>query len=280
MKTKTFQNHVIIVTGASSGIGKALSLQLADEGARLSLAARNSERLDALVRECQNRGGSAIAIPTDVSNEQNCQALIDQTIQHFGRIDMLVNNAGISVVGEFAELPNLELFKRVMEVNFTGLVQCTYYALQYLKDSCGRVVNVSSLGGKFAIPYNTSYIASKHAITGFSDSLRMELSKSGVSVTVIFPYWVVTEFHERLLDKDGKPRGAAGRAIYTEKMMTAEECAKIIIKAAKQRKREVLMWPGPISSWLKVIAPGLLDQVVMDKVFRPIVERANQSDRQ
>lgn len=280
MKTKTFQNHVIIVTGASSGIGKALSLQLADEGARLSLAARNTERLDALVRECQNRGGSAIAIPTDVSNEQNCQALIDQTIQHFGRIDMLVNNAGISVVGEFAELPNLELFKRVMEVNFTGLVQCTYYALPYLKDSCGRVVNVSSLGGKFAIPYNTSYIASKHAVTGFSDSLRMELSKSGVSVTVIFPYWVVTEFHERLLDEDGKPRGTAGRAIYTEKMMTAEECAKIIIKAAEQRKREVLMWPGPISSWLKVIAPGLLDKVVMDKVFRPIVERANQSDRQ
>jgi len=280
MKTKTFQNHVIIITGASSGIGKALSLQLADESANLSLAARNTERLDALVRECQNRGGSAIAIPTDVSNEQNCQTLIDQTIQHFGRIDMLVNNAGFNVVGEFAELPNLDLFKRVMEVNFTGLVQCTYYALPYLKDTCGRVVNVSSLGGRFAIPYNTSYIASKHAVTGFSDSLRMELGKSGVSVTVIFPYWVVTEFHERLLDKDGKPRGKEGRAIYTEKMMTAEECAKIIIKAAKQRKREVLMWPGPISSWLKVIAPGLLDKVVMDKVFRPIVERANQGDRQ
>lgn len=280
MKTKTFQNYVIIVTGASSGIGKALSLQLADEGARLSLAARNAERLDALVRECQNRGGSAIAIPTDVSDEQNCQALIDQTVQHVGRIDMLVNNAGMSVVGEFAELPNLELFNRVMEVNFSGLVQCTYYAPPYLKDSGGRVVNVSSLGGKFAIPYNTSYIASKHAVAGFSDSLRMELSKSGVSVTVIFPYWVVTEFHERLLDKDGKPRGRAGRAIYTEKMMTAEGCAKIIIKAAKQRKREVLMGPGPISSWLKVIAPGLLDQVVMDKVFRPIVERANQVDRQ
>lgn len=167
-----------------------------------------------------------------------------------------------------------------MEVNFTGLVQCTYYALPYLKDTYGRVVNVSSLGGRFAIPYNTSYIASKHAVTGFSDSLRMELGKSGVSVTVIFPYWVVTEFHERLLDKDGKPRGKEGRAIYTEKMMTAEECAKIIMKAAKQRKREVLMWPGPISSWLKVIAPGLLDKIVMDKVFRPIVERANQGDRQ
>ena len=236
MKITTFQNNVIIVTGASSGIGKALSLQLADEGARLSLAARNPERLNELVKECQNRGGSAIAISTDVSNEQNCQALIDQTIKHFGRIDMLINNAGFSAIGEFAELPNLDIFRQVMDVNFTGLVQCTYYALPYLKDSCGRVVNVSSLGGKFAIPYNTSYIASKHAVTGFSDSLRMELSKNGVSVTVIFPYWVVTEFHERLLDRDGKPRGAAGRAIYTEKMMTAEECAKIIIKVAKGRK--------------------------------------------
>jgi short-subunit dehydrogenase len=279
VKTKTFRNHVIIVTGASSGIGKALSLQLANEGASLSLAARDTERLDALVKECHNRGGSAIAIPTDVSDEQNCQTLIEQTIRHFGRIDMLVNNAGFSVAAEFAGLPNLELFKRVMAVNFTGQVQCTYYALPYLKDTGGRVVNVSSLGGKFTIPYNTSYIASKHAVTGFSDSLRMELSKSGVSVTVIFPYWVVTEFHERLLDKDGKPRGQAGRAMYTEKMMTADECAEIIIKAAKQRKREVLMWPGPVASWLKVIAPGLLDRIVMDKVFRPIVERAKQGDR-
>lgn len=280
MKTTTFQNHVVIVTGASSGIGKALSLQLAEEGASLSLAARNAERLDELVKECSNRGGSAIAVPTDVAKQKDCQELIEQTMRQFGRIDMLINNAGFSLTGEFDGLPDLELFNQVMHVNFNGLVQSTYYSLKHLKNTRGRIVNISSLGGKFAIPYNTSYIASKHAVTGFSDSLRMELSQSGVSVTVIYPYWVVTEFHERLLDKDGKPRGKAGRAIYTEKMMTAEECAKIILKAAKQRKREVIMWPGPISSWMKLLAPGLLDKIAVEKVLRPVVERVNRINKQ
>jgi short-subunit dehydrogenase len=196
MKKITYKNRVVIVTGASSGIGKALSIQLASEGASLSLAARNTERLNSLVEECQERGGSAIAIPTDVTDQQQCQSLIEQTFRQYGQIDMLVNIAGISVASKFEELPNLELFNQVVDVNFNGLVQCTYYALPYLKVSSGRIVNISSLGGKLAIPYNTSYIASKFAVTGFSDSLRMELGNRGVSVTVIFPYWVVTEFHE------------------------------------------------------------------------------------
>ena len=280
MKTNSFKEYVVVVTGASSGIGKALSLQLADEGAFLSLAARDSKRLDSLVGECQKRGGSAIAVPTDVADEGQCQNLIEQTIQKFGRIDMLVNNAGFSVASKFDELSSLELHKRVMDVNFNGIVHCTYYALPHLRASCGRVVNVCSLGGKFAIPYNTSYIASKYAVTGFSDSLRMELRKSGVSVTVIFPYWVITEFHERLLDKNGRPRGKKGRAIYTEKMMTAEQCAQIIIDAAKKRKREVVMWPGPLVCWMKLIAPRLLDKVIVDKMFRPIVEKSTRIDRQ
>ena len=272
-KTNTFKNQVVVVTGASSGIGKALSFQLANEGAILSLAARNTKQLDIVATECQARGGTAMVIPTDVSDKYDCQALIEQTVKQFGRLDMLVNNAGFGMVGEFAGLPNLEHFKQVMDVNFYGLVYCIYFALPHLKETFGRIINVSSLGGRLALPYNTAYIASKYAVTGFSDSLRMELDGSGVSVTSIFPYWVVTEFHERNLDQDGNPRGEKGRSLYTEKMMTAEECALIIIKAARQRKREVLMRPGPISMWLKLIAPSLLDKIVMDKILRPIVER-------
>lgn len=279
MKTTTFKNQVVIVTGASSGIGKALSLQLASEGAFLSLAARNADRLERLVEECQELGGEAIAVPTDVAQEEQCQGLIEETVRQFGRIDMLVNNAGFSLVGKFDELPSLELFQRVMSVNFNGIVQCTYYALPYLKDTCGRVVNVASLGGKLAIPYNTTYISSKFAVTGFSDSLRMELQKVQVSVTVIYPYWVVTEFHERLLDKNGQVRGPEGRAIYTKKTMSAEQCANIIIKAAKQRKREVVMRPGTIASWLKLIAPNVLDKIIVEKIFKPIAERSKQGDK-
>jgi short-subunit dehydrogenase len=274
METTSFKNQVVIVTGASSGIGKALCMQLAQEGACLALAARDAERLDRLAEECHLMGGSAIAAPTDVAEEGQCRELIEKTVSQFGRIDMLVNNAGFSLAGKFDELPNLDLFKKVMEVNFTGMVQCTYYALPCLKDTHGRIVNVSSLGGKFAVPYNTSYVASKFAVTGFSDSLRMELKRSDVSVTVIFPFWVVTEFHERLLDKDGRPRGKEGRAAYTSNMMTADECAARILRAARLRKREVLMWPGPISGWLKLIAPNLLDKIIVERIFRPVAERS------
>ncbi len=279
MKTSSFQNHVVIVTGASSGIGKALALQLSTEGACLSLAARNPERLGKLAQECNELGAQAIPVPTDVADQEQCQRLIEATVQQFGRIDMLVNNAGFSLVGKFEQLPDLELFQQVMAVNFNGVVQCTYYALPYLIDTGGRIVNVSSLGGKLAIPYNTSYIASKFAVTGFSDSLRMELRNEGVSVTVIYPYWVVTEFHERMLDKNGQARGPGGRAIYTEKMMTAEQCADIIIKAAKGRKREVVMGPGTIATWLKLIAPGLMDRIIIDRFFKPMVERSTQGEK-
>jgi short-subunit dehydrogenase len=278
MTTDTFREKTVIVTGASSGIGKALTLQLADEGAWLALAAREVQRLDAMVLECQQRGGKAIAIPTDVADESQCCTLIQRTQETYGRIDMLVNNAGMAVVSKLEDLPDLHQFKQVMDVNFYGMVYCTYYALPYIKEAGGRIVNVSSLGGVMAIPFNTSYIASKFAVNGFSDSLRMELTQAGVSVTVICPYWVVTEFHERYLDKNGKPKGPAGRAIYTNKTMTSNRCAQIILKAARRRKREVLMGPGRMVVWLKLIAPNLADKMVIEAFLRPAAKRISDDD--
>jgi len=278
MTTDTFREKTVVVTGASSGIGKALTLQLADEGAWLALAAREVQRLDALVLECQQRGGKAIAIPTDVADESQCCTLIQRTRETYGRIDMLVNNAGMAVVSKLEDLPDLHHFKQVMDVNFYGMVYCTYYALPYIKEASGRIVNVSSLGGVMAIPFNTSYIASKFAVNGFSDSLRMELTKAGVSVTVICPYWVVTEFHERYLDRNGKPKGPSGRGIYTDKTMTANRCAQIILKAARRRKREVLMGPGRMGVWLKLIAPNLVDKMVVEAVLRPAAKRVSDDD--
>ena len=278
MTTNTFREKTVVVTGASSGIGKALTLQLADEGAWLALAAREVQRLNALVLECQQRGGKAIAIPTDVADESQCCTLIQRTRETYGRIDMLVNNAGMAVVSKLEDLPDLHHFKQVMDVNFYGMVYCTYYALPYIKEASGRIVNVSSLGGVMAIPFNTSYIASKFAVNGFSDSLRMELTKAGVSVTVICPYWVVTEFHERYLDRNGKPKGPSGRGIYTDKTMTANRCAEIILKAARRRKREVLMGPGRMGVWLKLIAPNLVDKMVVEAVLRPAAKRVSEDD--
>jgi len=278
MKKKTFRENVIIITGASSGIGKAVSLQLASEGACVSLAARNAERLQEIAQECNQLGGSAIAIPTDIADQQQCQNLIKRTVEKFGRIDMLVNNAGFTVVGKFEDLQTLELFQRVMNVNFNGAVQCTYFALPHLKNTHGRIVNISSLGGIVPLPGNTSYAASKAAMTHFSDSLRIELQNDQVSVTMIYPALVVTEFQENRLEKDGQVRGSDGGSLYTKDTMTADECAEIIIEAAKQRKREVVMKPGKISRWIKLISPSLLDKLIIERA-KKIIEREAQKGK-
>jgi short-subunit dehydrogenase len=161
-----------------------------------------------------------------------------------------------------------------MDVNFYGAVHCTYHALPHIMQSKGRIVTVSSLGGKGGLPYNTSYTASKYALHGFYDSLRMEMQPHGVSVTVICPYWVITEFHEAYLDKNGQPRGKQGRALYTKNMMTAERCAEITLDAAYKRKRELLMGPGGLLAWLKLIAPNFLDRLTIKMILEPIARRA------
>src|SRR5512139_2013446 len=214
MKLDAFRGQVVIVTGASAGIGKALALQLASQGAKVAIAARRAERLEEVAAECQKLGGEALVVPTDVTDEAQCKALVEKTIAAFGRLDMLINNAGLAVSALFDEYPDLCLFKHTVDVNFYGAVYCTYYALPYLKKTRGRIVAVSSVGGKAAIPYNTPYCASKYAMHGFYDSLRMELTQHGVSCTVVCPWWVVTEFHESQLNKDGVPRGLRGRAYY------------------------------------------------------------------
>jgi short-subunit dehydrogenase len=275
----TFREKSVIVTGASSGIGRALALRLADEGAWLALAARSAQRLDSLAAECRQRGGRAMPMPTDVADESRCEALIQRTRETYGRIDLMVNNAGMDVVSKLEDLSDLHLFKQVMDVNFYGTVYCTYHALPSLKETRGRIVNVSSLGGMLAIPFNTSYVASKFAVMGFSGSLRMELMQAGVSVTVICPYWVVTEFHERYLDKDGRPKGPSGRALYTEKMMTADQCAHVIVRAARRRKRQVVMWPGTLGIWLKLVFPDLMDRLTISQSLRPAVKRLSSESQ-
>jgi short-subunit dehydrogenase len=263
MKADAFRDQVAVITGASSGIGKALALQLASQGSKVAIAARRAERLEDVAEECRARGGGVLVVPTDVSDEAQCKLLIDKTITRFGRLDILINNAGLAVLARLEDYSDLQLFRYTIDVNFYGAVHCSYYALPHLIKSQGRIVAISSVGGKAPAPYNSPYIASKFALHGFFDSLRIELIRHGVSVTIICPYWVVTGFHEAQMDKDGEARGPSGRAIYTEKMMSAERCAKIILQAAYKRKREVMMGPTRPIAWLKLLAPGLVDRLVV-----------------
>jgi short-subunit dehydrogenase len=275
MKKDAFRGQVAVVAGASAGIGKALALQLAHQGAKVAIAARRAERLEEVAADCRASGGEALVVPTDVTDEAQCKALVEKTVAAFGRLDTLIYSAGLAATALFDEFPDLKLFQYTMNVNFSGAVYCSYYAQPYLKQNKGRIVVISSLGGKVALPYNTPYCASKFALDGFYDSLRMELYQSSVSVTMIYPYWVATEFHAAQLNKDGVPRGAArGQDYYTTKTMTAERCAEITLQAAYKRRRAVLMGPGGLATWLRVLAPGLLDRLVIKVFLEPAIRRA------
>jgi len=256
-----FGGNVVVLTGASRGIGRAMALQLAEQGARLALAARGGgAELGDLTAECERRGGAAVAIPTDVADERQCAALVARTVEAFGRIDTLINNAGISMWAPFEQVTDLSIFERILRVNYLGSVYCTWYALPHLKESRGRIVAVSSLTGKTGVPTRSGYAASKHAMNGFFDTLRIELLGSGVSVTVACPDFVATEIRERAFGADGTPLGTS--PVAEAEVMTAETCARLILAGAARRKRElILSGRGKLGLWLKLLAPGLVDRI-------------------
>lgn len=260
MERLPFTNNVVIVTGASEGIGHQLALQLANQGACLVLAARTVEKLEEVAEQCRQSGSHVLVIPTDVAHQQQCQNLIEKTVREYGSIDTLINNAGISMWARFEEIEDLSLLEHIMRVNYFGSVYCTYYALPYLKKSLGRIVGISSLTGKAGVPTRTGYAASKHAMAGFFDSLRIELAEYGISVTMIYPGFVATEVRKRACGADGKP--LEGSLLNETEVMTVESCAKLILKAAAKRKRELVMTRrGRIGLWLKLIAPRLVDRM-------------------
>ncbi|MCH9015900.1 MAG: SDR family oxidoreductase [Gemmatimonadetes bacterium] len=271
-----FRENVTIITGASSGIGRELALQLAGQGAWLVLAARHEADLNEVAARCRERGGRggrgerggrALVVPTDVSVNHQCRDLIDATVSEYDRIDTLINNAGISMWSRFDELETLEFFDTIMRVNYLGSVYCTHSALPHLKKTKGRIVGVSSLAGKTGVPTRSGYAASKHAMAGFFDTLRIELIDSGVTVTMIYPDFVATETRKRAFGPDGKPMGES--PVHEAEIMTAEECARQIIKAMGRRKRELIMSArGRIGQWIKLIAPGLIDRVALRAIER------------
>jgi short-subunit dehydrogenase len=250
----------IILTGASEGIGRARAIELAGRGARLALAARDRQRLDSLAQECRARGADARALPTDVTSSQDCEWLVNETVAAFGGIDVVVHNAGITMWSRFDALADLSIFERIMEVNYLAPVRLTALALPHLKRSKGLLVAVASLAGLTGVPERSGYAASKHALIGFFDSLRIELAGSGVDVSVIAPDFVVSEIHKRAIGPDGEPLGES--PMVKTKIMTAEECAARIARAIDKRERLVLMSTrGKLGRWLKLLAPGVIDRI-------------------
>lgn len=250
----------IILTGASEGIGRALALELAGRGARLALAARDRGRLDSVAQECRARGGEALAIPTDVTSTQDLEWLVGETVKAFGGIDVVVHNAGITMWSRFDALEDLSILERLMEVNYLAPARLTKLTLPHLRESRGLIVAVASLAGLTGVPERSGYAASKHAMIGFFDSLRIELAGTGVDVSVVAPDFVVSEIHKRAIGPDGEPLGQS--PMMQSKIMTAEECARRIARAIGKRQRLLLMSTrGKFGRWIRLVAPALVDRI-------------------
>jgi len=255
------KDKVIILTGASSGIGAELAKQLGAMGACLVLAARDEARLKAVAESCPG----ALVVPTDVTDQSACQALVQKTVQHFGHLDILINNAGISMWTTFEEVRDLSIYESIMRVNYLGSLYLTHYALPHLKASKGLIVVVSSLAGKTGVPTRTGYSASKHALHGFFDSLRIELLGTGVDVSIICPDFVTSEIRIRAFGPDGKPLGKS--PVKEAEVMSTEECARQMIHAISKRQREFLMSRrGRIGQWIKLIAPKMIDKIALKAI--------------
>jgi short-subunit dehydrogenase len=250
----------IILTGASEGIGRALALALAAHRARLVIAARDASRLESLARECRAAGCEAFAVPTDVANAQDCEWLVGEAMKSLGGIDVVIHNAGITMWSRFDAVADLEIFERLLEVNYLAPVRLTALTLPHLKESKGLIVAVASLAGLTGVPERSGYAASKHAMIGFFESLRIELAGTGVDVSVVAPDFVVTEIHKRAIGPDGQPLGES--PMVQKKIMTADECARGIVRAIEKRQRMLLMSTrGKLGWFLKFLAPRLLDRI-------------------
>jgi short-subunit dehydrogenase len=253
-----FAGLVVVVTGASEGIGRAFCRALSPQQPRLVLAARNVERLQSLAAECRAPGAETLVVPTDVTDESSCRALIETAVTTFGGVDVLVNNAGGTMWTRLDEIRDLSIFEQLMRLNYLGSVYPTYHALPHLKRSRGRIVGVSSMAGLIGVPTRTGYAAAKHAVIGFFESLRVELDGTGVSVTLICPDFVVSEIHKRALGPDGTPLG--DNPMQNSNMMTADECARLMIASIERRERMLITsGRGRLARWLQLLRPQLID---------------------
>lgn len=259
-------NKVVVVTGASSGIGRASALEFARNGYSVVLFARQADKLREVEEEITGFGGLAVSVSGDVSREDDCIRMIESAIGRFGRIDVLINNAGLSMRALFEQV-DLEVIRRLMDVNFWGTVYCTKYALPHLLKSRGSVVGVSSIAGKVGLPGRSGYSASKFAMEGFLETLRTENLRKGLHVLVACPGFTASNIRKSSLTTDGSAQGESPR--NESKMMTSEEVAGHIYHAVLKRKRDlVLTGNGRLTVFLSRFFPAWLDKLVYNHMAK------------
>ncbi|NDK55237.1 SDR family oxidoreductase [Pontibacter sp. BT213] len=254
------KDKVVLITGGTSGIGKACAFAFGRAGAKVAVSGRNQQNLDQTSQDLSAAGIENIAINADVSHEADCQRMVQETIDRFGKLDVLINNAGISMRALFQDL-DLDVIRKVMDINFWGTVYTTKFALPYIMAANGSVIGISSIAGYRGLPARTGYSASKFAMHGFLETLRTEMLHKGVHVLIACPGFTASNIRNTALAANGQQQGESPRD--EGNMMTAEEVADQILKATIKRKRDLVMtFQGKLTVFLNKWLPGLTDKLV------------------
>lgn len=259
-----FKDKVVMVTGGTDGIGKALVDGLIKMGAKIATCARNHDKLYQLQAEYPS--AALHTMVADVSSENDCRRFVETTIKFFGGIDILINNAGISMRALLKDA-STDTIRKVMDINFYGAVYCTKHALPSIIERKGTIVGVSSIAGYRGLPGRSGYSASKWALQGFLESIRTELLHDGVHVMWVCPGFTTSNIRNAALNKDGQSQGES--PMDESKMMTADECAHHILKAIRRKKRTlVLTFTGKRTVFMNKFFPGLADKLAYNFFFK------------
>ncbi|MBJ6116732.1 SDR family oxidoreductase [Pontibacter sp. BT310] len=254
------KDKVVLITGGTSGIGKACAFAFGKAGAKVAVSGRNQQNLDQTSQELSAAGIKNVAINADVSKEADCLRMVQETVDRFGKLDVLINNAGISMRALFEDL-DLDVIRKVMDINFWGTVYTTKFALPYIMAARGSVIGISSIAGYRGLPARTGYSASKFAMHGFLETLRTEMLHKGVHVLIACPGFTASNIRNTALAANGQQQGESPRD--EGNMMTAEEVADQILKATIKRKRDLVMtFQGKLTVFLNKWLPGLTDKLV------------------
>lgn len=255
------KDKIVVITGASSGIGKALAYEFGRKGAKVVIAARNITVLDEIAADLNSLGIKALAVQTDVTKELDCFKLIEKTVAEYSRIDVLINNAGISMRAVFNDL-QLEVMHRIMDTNYWGTVYCTKFAMPWLLKTGGSLVGVISIGGYIGMPGRSAYAASKFAVRGFLDTVRVENLRTGLHVLVVAPGFTASNIRKAALLADGSAQGATPRD--EDHMMSAEKVAEYVFNAVVKRKRQLILTfiQGKLTVFLGKFIPKFLDKQI------------------
>lgn len=266
MNSSNKEMKVVVITGATSGIGKSCAQKFLKEGYAVVFNGRNQNTVDEAVLELKKVSDHVVGIAADVSIEADCKKLIEKAIESFGRVDVLINNAGISMRALFQDV-DLKVMHQLMNINFWGTVYCTKYALPYLLKSEGSLIGISSVAGKKGLPARSAYSAGKFAMEGFLETVRIENLKRNLHVLIVNPGFVASKIRMNALQSSGDLQNESPRD--EAKMMQPEELANHIYKATVKRKRNIILTVnGKLTIWLNKFFPSLVDKLVYNHMAK------------